>query len=206
MAARLMAAAPLPVQHEGFAPEEGVAANILLVQEIIKNATAHNKSLSISFIDFKESLRLGYPKCALYAKTGHGFGVPSFRSNVPAQKRGALERLSKSSDSRVARIAGALLLNPLRNYSRPMLRPCKTRYMGPLMAGTSQGRTVFRPTMSGKHHGNENNKQQHCNAPQNVSLVQSNYHIRKPPCRSFYRDRTNNMRNTEEGEKQNASP
>ncbi|MPC38033.1 hypothetical protein E2C01_031534 [Portunus trituberculatus] len=58
----------------------------------------------------------------------------------------------------------------------------------------------------GKYHGNGNNKQQHCNAPQNVSLVLSNYRIEKFPSRSFYHDRTHSTRNTEEGGKQNASP
>ncbi|MPC37213.1 hypothetical protein E2C01_030687 [Portunus trituberculatus] len=37
----------------------------------------------------------------------------------------------------------------------------------------------------GEYHGNGNNKQQHCNAPQNVSLVLSNYRIEKFPCRSL---------------------
>ncbi|MPC60416.1 hypothetical protein E2C01_054461 [Portunus trituberculatus] len=36
----------------------------------------------------------------------------------------------------------------------------------------------------GEHRGNGNNKQQHYNAPQNVSLTLSNFHIEKLPCRS----------------------
>ncbi|MPC90494.1 hypothetical protein E2C01_085483 [Portunus trituberculatus] len=58
----------------------------------------------------------------------------------------------------------------------------------------------------GEHHSNENNKQQHCHAPQNASLVQSNYHIEKLPYMCFCRDHTHSKRNTEEGEKQSASP
>ncbi|MPC49353.1 Retrovirus-related Pol polyprotein from type-1 retrotransposable element R2 [Portunus trituberculatus] len=53
------------------------------------------------------------PVAALHAKMGQGgLGIPSFQSKVPALKRGALERHSKSSDTRVARIAAALLQNP----------------------------------------------------------------------------------------------
>ncbi|MPC49623.1 Retrovirus-related Pol polyprotein from type-1 retrotransposable element R2 [Portunus trituberculatus] len=53
------------------------------------------------------------PNVALHAKTGHGgLGVPTFLSRVPAQKRGCLERLSNSTNARVAMIAGALLGNP----------------------------------------------------------------------------------------------
>ncbi|MPC87088.1 hypothetical protein E2C01_081939 [Portunus trituberculatus] len=54
----------------------------------------------------------------------------------------------------------------------------------------------------GEHHGNGNSKQQHCNTLQSVNLVQSNYHIEEFPYRSFCRDRTKNMRNTEEGEEE----
>ncbi|MPC54446.1 hypothetical protein E2C01_048363 [Portunus trituberculatus] len=53
----------------------------------------------------------------------------------------------------------------------------------------------------GEYHGNGNNKQQHCNAPQNVNLMLNNHRIEKLPCRSFYHDRTRSMRNTEEGGK-----
>ncbi|MPD01426.1 Retrovirus-related Pol polyprotein from type-1 retrotransposable element R2 [Portunus trituberculatus] len=51
------------------------------------------------------------PNAALYAKVGHGgLGVPQLRTKVPAMKRGILERLAKSSDAKVARIAEAILL------------------------------------------------------------------------------------------------
>ncbi|MPC35636.1 Retrovirus-related Pol polyprotein from type-2 retrotransposable element R2DM [Portunus trituberculatus] len=46
-------------------------------------------------------------------RVGHaGLGVPQLRMKVPAMKRGILERLAKSSDARVARIAEAILLPP----------------------------------------------------------------------------------------------
>ncbi|MPD01103.1 hypothetical protein E2C01_096615 [Portunus trituberculatus] len=52
--------------------------------------------------------------------------------------------------------------------------------------------------LPGEHHGNGNSKQQHCNAPRNVNLVQINYHIEQLPYRSFCRDRSRSTRNIEE--------
>ncbi|MPC74641.1 Retrovirus-related Pol polyprotein from type-1 retrotransposable element R2 [Portunus trituberculatus] len=55
LAGRLMAAAPLPQQQKGFAPEEGVVANILLIQEIINSATSNKTNLCVAFLDFKKT-------------------------------------------------------------------------------------------------------------------------------------------------------
>ena len=53
------------------------------------------------------------PNAGFYTRVCEGgLGVPRFAVLIPALKRGALERLSKSHDERVARIAEALLLTP----------------------------------------------------------------------------------------------
>lgn len=57
LVARLMAATPLPMDQKGFAPEEGVAANILLLQELINSATSKKTNLCVAFIDFYKGFR-----------------------------------------------------------------------------------------------------------------------------------------------------
>lgn len=53
------------------------------------------------------------PNAALYTKTCEGgLGVPRLTAIIPALKRGALERLHKSHDERVAKIAEVLLQTP----------------------------------------------------------------------------------------------
>ena len=53
------------------------------------------------------------PNAGFYTRVCEGgLGVPRFTVLIPALKRGALERLSKSHDERVARIAEAMLLTP----------------------------------------------------------------------------------------------
>ena len=75
IAARLMKAASLPPRQKGFAPEEGVAANLLLIQELIKEHTKNNDSLCFAFIDFKKAFHsVGHP--SLLAATRR-WGIPS---------------------------------------------------------------------------------------------------------------------------------
>ena len=66
----------------------------------------------------KKALHLPHdtPNAGLYSKVNDGgLGVPPFFSMVPALYRGCIERLSRSSDSRVARIAEALFQSdPIR--------------------------------------------------------------------------------------------
>ena len=79
IAARLMKAAPLPSRQKGFAPEEGVAANLLLIQELIKERTKNNDSLCIAFIDFQKAFdSVGHP--SLLAATRR-WGMPTSLTN-----------------------------------------------------------------------------------------------------------------------------
>ena len=79
LAARLMKAAPLPSRQKGFAPEEGVAANLLLIQELIKEHTKNNDSLCLAFIDFQKAFdSVGHP--SLLAATKR-WGMPSSLTN-----------------------------------------------------------------------------------------------------------------------------
>ena len=79
IAARLMKAAPLPPRQKGFAPEEGVAANLLLIQELIQEHTKSNESLCLAFIDFKKAFdSVGHP--SLLAATRR-WGLPSCLTN-----------------------------------------------------------------------------------------------------------------------------
>lgn len=50
-----MGAAPLFAQQKGFAPEEGVAANILLLQELIKSTMSKEADLCVLFVDIKNA-------------------------------------------------------------------------------------------------------------------------------------------------------
>lgn len=71
---RLMDEAPLPIQQKGFAPEEGVAANILLLNEIIKEAKCDRRSVYVAFIDFKKAFdSIGHPSLLAAAKR---WGLP----------------------------------------------------------------------------------------------------------------------------------
>ena len=79
LASRLMKAAPLPPRQKGFAPEEGVAANLLLIQELIKEHTKTNESLCLAFIDFKKAFdSVGHP--SLLAATRR-WGLPNSLTN-----------------------------------------------------------------------------------------------------------------------------
>ena len=79
IAARLMKAAPLPSRQKGFAPEEGVAANLLLIQELIKERTSKNDNLCIAFIDFQKAFdSVGHP--SLLAATKR-WGMPPSLTN-----------------------------------------------------------------------------------------------------------------------------
>ena len=79
IAGRLMKAAPLPPRQKEFAPEEGVAANLLLIQELIKERTLNNDSLCIAFIDFQKAFdSVGHP--SLLAATKR-WGIPSSLTN-----------------------------------------------------------------------------------------------------------------------------
>ena len=74
IAARLMAAAPLPNKQKGFAPEEGVAANILLVQRLLQNARRNFGNLCVAFLDFRKAFdSVGHPSLVAAAKR---WGVP----------------------------------------------------------------------------------------------------------------------------------
>ena len=74
IAGRLMAAAPLPNKQKGFAPEEGVAANLLLVQRLLLNAQRNFGNLSVAFIDFKKAFdSVGHPSLVAAAKR---WGLP----------------------------------------------------------------------------------------------------------------------------------
>lgn len=50
-----MKAAPLPSAQKGFVTEEGVAANINLLQTMVQNTKKNNDNLSEAFIDFKKA-------------------------------------------------------------------------------------------------------------------------------------------------------
>ena len=102
---RLMAAAPLPLQQKGFAPEEGVAANILLIQEILKNATSNKTDLSVAFIDFKKAFdsvghpslvaatkRWGFPpELTEYIRTLYGKATTNILGDTCPIRRGVLQ-------------------------------------------------------------------------------------------------------------------
>ena len=62
VARRLQRAAPLPTQQKGFAAEEGVAANLVLVSELIKDAQDHKRPFCCAFIDFRKAFdSVGHP-------------------------------------------------------------------------------------------------------------------------------------------------
>lgn len=73
LSSRLMKAAPLPKMQKGFAPE-GVAANIFLVQELVKSAMSTNSPLCIAFIDFRKAFdSIGHPSLLMAARR---WGIP----------------------------------------------------------------------------------------------------------------------------------
>lgn len=62
LARRLMNVAPLPSAQKGFAPEEGVAANIYLLQTLIEDSRTHYENFCVAFIDFKKAFdSIGHP-------------------------------------------------------------------------------------------------------------------------------------------------
>lgn len=70
-----MGAAPLPVPQKGFAPEEGVTANILLIQELIKNSMSNKTDLCVAFLDLKKAFD-SVSHLSLLAAT-HRWGFPA---------------------------------------------------------------------------------------------------------------------------------
>ena len=75
IAGRLMAAAPLPNKQKGFAPEEGVVANLLLVQKLLLDAQRKFSNLHVAFIDFKKAFdSVSHPSLVAAAKR---WGIPA---------------------------------------------------------------------------------------------------------------------------------
>ena len=105
LVARLMAAAPLPMEQKGFAPEEGVAANILLLQELINSATSNKTNLCVAFIDFKKAFdsvshpslvaatkRWGFPpELTEYIRTLYDKASTSIMGDTCPIRRGVLQ-------------------------------------------------------------------------------------------------------------------
>lgn len=55
LAARCLSIAPLPNMQKGFAMEEGVASNLLLIQRIVQSCTSQNKNGIVAFLDFRKA-------------------------------------------------------------------------------------------------------------------------------------------------------
>ena len=105
LVARLMAAAPLPMKQKGFAPVEGVAANILILHELINSATSNKTKLCIAFVDFNKAFdsvshpslvaatkRWGFPpELTEYIRTLYGKPCTSIMGDTCPIRRGVLQ-------------------------------------------------------------------------------------------------------------------
>ena len=87
LARRLATLAPLPLSQKGFRKEEGCAANLLLVQQALRQAKAGPKSLYMAFIDFKKAFdSVGHPAIAqACVRWGLGERFAKYVANVYRQ-------------------------------------------------------------------------------------------------------------------------